>query len=237
MVVVSAVRPTGWVSIEVAVVKAVGPTVRDSFPLKWKLTGCCKAAFANLGDAMGQKLEQKRLELYKVDMKLIRNMHNMGDDHVFSVSPQAGKNNRPFLGIVIICDTKQYCIPLSSPKERHRTMKNSLDFHRVLDSNGKLIGVLDINNMIPVNNSVITKVNIKISKNDTDQVKKYKNLVIDQITFCRKNQEVIVAKANRLYRLVNKGKGSFDLKKRCLRWDRLEKVLERYLKTKTGGTD
>ena len=39
--------------------------------------------------------------------------------------PQAGKDNRGFVGIVIICGTYKYCIPLSSPKEKHRKMKNN----------------------------------------------------------------------------------------------------------------
>lgn len=36
--------------------------------------------------------------LYKVDMKYIRNLHNI-DDKVLSVSPQIGKDNRVFVGI------------------------------------------------------------------------------------------------------------------------------------------
>ena len=59
---------------------------------------------------------QTDFKLYKVDMKYIRNLHNI-DDKVISVSPQAGKDNRVFIGIVIICDAHKYCIQLSSPKE------------------------------------------------------------------------------------------------------------------------
>ena len=69
-------------------------------------------------------MKQKRLSFYTVDMKLIRNFHNQGDDHVFSVAPQTGKSARPFVGIVVICASKQYCIPLSSPKAKHEKMKN-----------------------------------------------------------------------------------------------------------------
>ena len=53
-------------------------------------------------------MEQKRLCLYTVNMKYIRNLHNQGDDRVFSVSPQTDKEDRPFVGIVIVCDEKQY---------------------------------------------------------------------------------------------------------------------------------
>ena len=63
------------------------------------------------------------LKLYKVDMKYIRNLHNI-DDKVLSVLPQAGKDNRAFIGIVIVCGSHKYCIPLSSPKEKHKNMEN-----------------------------------------------------------------------------------------------------------------
>ena len=33
-------------------------------------------------------MKQERLNMYTVDMKYIRKLHNQGDDRVFSVSPQ-----------------------------------------------------------------------------------------------------------------------------------------------------
>ena len=180
-------------------------------------------------------MDQKRLNLYTVDIKYVRNLHNQGDDHVFSVSPQTGKAGRPFVGIVIICDNKQYCIPISSPKEKHKSMKNTVDFHRIIDSNGKLIGVLDINNMIPVCNEVLTEIVLRINPKDTPAEKHYKNLVIDQLNFCRQNQDIIVAKANKLYRMVNKKNASGQLKRRCLNWNKLEKVLDRFIETSKHG--
>lgn len=42
----------------------------------------------------------KRFKLYNVNIKYIRNLHNV-DDNVPSVSPQIGKQARPFLGIVV----------------------------------------------------------------------------------------------------------------------------------------
>ncbi len=154
--------------------------------------------------------------------------HNQGDDRVFSVSPQIGKQNRPFVGVVIVCDDKKYCIPMSSPKEKHKDMKNGIDFHKVLDSKGKLIGVLDLNNMIPVRDDIICVVDISIYSNDSIRTKKYKKLLADQITFCRKNQDTIVSKANRLYRMVQKKGTSSQLKHRCLKWNKLEFILDNY---------
>ena len=171
---------------------------------------------------------QGQLSLYTVNMKLIRNMHNQGDDRVFSVSPQVGKDNRPFVGLVVVLEEHLYCIPLSSPKEKHKSMKNGVDFHRVLDSDGGLIGVLDFNNMIPVRPDVVTKIDAKIHKNDSPSTKRYKELLSDQITFCRQNQDIIVKKANKLYHLVHRKSTSVQLKRRCLDWNKLEKVLDRF---------
>ncbi|MCM1091937.1 MAG: type III toxin-antitoxin system ToxN/AbiQ family toxin [Muribaculum sp.] len=50
---------------------------------------------------------QTDFKLYKVDMEYIRNLHDI-DNKVLSVSPQAGKDNKVFVGIVIICGI-QYC--------------------------------------------------------------------------------------------------------------------------------
>jgi protein AbiQ len=68
---------------------------------------------------------------------------------VLSVSPQTGKNLRVFVGIVVVCGSKKYCIPLSSPKEKHRKMKNSIDSSKIIVE-GKLLGILNFNLMIPI---------------------------------------------------------------------------------------
>ena len=37
------------------------------------------------------------------------------DDRVQSVLPQIHKSNRPFVGVVIVCQEHKYCIPLGHP--------------------------------------------------------------------------------------------------------------------------
>ena len=193
-------------------------------PTKVEVDGLFFGAALSIGGIM----EQQRLNLYTVNMKYIRNLQNQGDDNVFSISPQIGKSIRPFVGIVVICDDKQYCIPLSSPKDKHQSMKNDVDFHRVLDSKGKLIGVLDFNNMIPVREDLLQVIKVKARPDDSPSERQYKNLVIDQINFCRQNQDIIVRKANKLYRMVSQKNASRQLKRRCLDWPKLEKVLARF---------
>lgn len=43
------------------------------------------------------------LDVYRIDMKYIRNLHNI-EDRVLSVPPQIGKDERPFLGVLVICN-------------------------------------------------------------------------------------------------------------------------------------
>ncbi len=73
---------------------------------------------------------QTDFKLYKVDMKYIRNLHNV-DDKVLSVSPQTGKDNRVFVGIVIICGIHKYCIPLSDTTIFKRDRENIKYYKRL----------------------------------------------------------------------------------------------------------
>ena len=142
---------------------------------------------------------QSEFNLYKVDMKYIRNLHKI-DDKVLSVSPQTGKENRVFVGIVVICGGHKYCIPLSSPKRKHQKMRNSMDFSKI-EVNGKLLGVLNFNLMIPIEehnyNWLIQKfinvieqrlqyINDYVSKSLNGARKIAKSFVIKQM-YCIKN--------------------------------------------------
>ena len=49
-------------------------------------------------------MKQKRLSLYQIDIKYIRDLAKK-DKNVMSVSPQINKESRPFVGVLIICDT------------------------------------------------------------------------------------------------------------------------------------
>lgn len=175
-------------------------------------------------------MKQPRLSLYWVDMKYIRNLHH-ADNNVMSVSPQIKKETRPFIGVIVICDNKQYCVPLSSPKEKHQAMKNDVDFMKIFDGE-KLIAVLNFNEMIPVRDDVITPLNMRQEKSDDEKSRHYKKMTAKQLSFCQKNQDAIVRKANRLYDLVTSGKASLNLKKRCCDFVRLESVLARYKQPK-----
>ena len=51
-------------------------------------------------------MKKQRFHLYHIDMKYVRDLAKV-DDKIMSVSPQVGKESRPFVGIVVIYNTKK----------------------------------------------------------------------------------------------------------------------------------
>lgn len=65
-----------------------------------------------------------------------------------------------------------------------------------------MIGALNFNNMIPVSNDVIQKLDIRPSSSDTPKEREYKELLNNQLDWCNDNIDNIIKKANKLYRLI-----------------------------------
>lgn len=103
----------------------------------------------------------RRLKLYTVNLKYIRNLHN-ADHHVPSISPQIGKQNRPFLGVIVMVNGTKYCIPLSSNSVKKNknfdTMKENITFRKIRDRNGKMLAALNGLQMNCIANIVPEKV-------------------------------------------------------------------------------
>lgn len=168
-------------------------------------------------------------------MKYVRDLHN-ADDRVDSVSPQIGKENRVFIGVVVTHNDRKYCIPLSHPKEKHKRMANNAELHKI-EVEGKLIGVLNFNLMIPVTDAQLIPVDLRIHKNESLTKKAWKRLCIKELNWCRKggNDKLIRDKAKNLFLLCTSAT-AFNGKKRCLDYIRLEKVCDKYNSKINGKT-
>ena len=173
----------------------------------------------------GEFTSQNDLALYRIDMKYIRNLHNI-DERVLSVSPQIGKDERPFLGVLVICNGKKYCVPLSKPKKKHEQMRDKIDFKKIIYQ-GTLIGVLNFNLMIPVEDRQLQRIDTKIRKHDnTDTVKK-KERLLKEIEWCNEHAIDLINTANVLYQKYISGE-DFSARKQCLDFVRMEIECERY---------
>ncbi|MCI6921558.1 MAG: type III toxin-antitoxin system ToxN/AbiQ family toxin [Lachnospiraceae bacterium] len=77
------------------------------------------------------------------------------------ISTQTDENfKRKYIGIVLEVSGIKYFAPLSSFKDKHKKMKESVDFIKIKD-----YAVINLNNMIPVPDSQIVNININKEKN------------------------------------------------------------------------
>ena len=132
------------------------------------------------------------------------------------------KHKRPYIGIVFKVDKINYFAPFTSPKPKHKTMKKAIDYVKIDDGN---LGIINLNNMIPVPLEICKNVNIK----NMDQTK-YKRLMQKQYLWCNveENYNNIILSAKRLYYLVTNDKCSKNLLDRCCNYKLLEKVYVNY---------
>lgn len=85
--------------------------------------------------------------------------------------------------------------------------------------------------MIPVADSVITKVDLTVHKNDSTEVRNSKTLMQKQLAWCRNHVDVITNRAQKVYNLVvNFPDKNKNLTKRSSKLKELERELDRYLK-------
>lgn len=175
-------------------------------------------------------MTQFPLDVYRIDIKYIRNLHKI-DDQVLSVSPQIGKNERPFLGVIVICNDHKYCVPLSKPKKKHKQMRDKIDFKKILYNNS-LIAVLNFNLMIPVEDAQIQRIDTTIHKHDNADTRKKKELLIKELAWCNEHARDLTNTANVLYQKYISGE-SFSARKQCLDFRKMESECKRYnLKSK-----
>lgn len=172
---------------------------------------------------------RKRFKLYNVNIKYIRNLHNV-DDNVPSVSPQVGKKARPFLGIIVLINGSKFCIPLSSnsnkKNKKYESMRENITFRKIRDKDGKILAALNINNMIPIREEYVTEIDLKIYPNDTPKLRNWKKLCIKELEWCQSHQAEIERLANELYRIYVSNE-PFEKRNICINFPILEKECDK----------
>lgn len=163
--------------------------------------------------------------LFMIDTKYVRKLQNI-DRRVMSVSPQTGKENRPFLGVIVICNCRKYCIPLSTPKKKHATMRNRIDFKKII-YNGEFLSVINYNLMIPVEYAQIKQIDTKIRKHDGTALRKRKKHLQKELNWCNAHISEITNSANVLYKKYISGE-NFSARAQCLDFLQMEVACDRY---------
>lgn len=138
------------------------------------------------------------------------------------------KELRPFIGILFEIDTCKYFAPLSSPKPKHRKMKNMVDFFKIKDGE---LGAVNFNNMIPVTDKNYTLVDLN-KETLTIAELKYQKLLKEQLYWLNAHYRQVKNKSFRLYQLYNSGKLPDNMKSRCCNFKLLEEKCLEYNKRK-----
>ena len=140
--------------------------------------------------------------------------------------PDNKHEKRPFIGVVFSINGMDYYVPLSSPKPKHKAMKNSKDFRKI---NGGKYGVINFNNMLPVIEEALIEFNIQ---DEPDY--KYRNLLQNQYRAVVDDFENIKRVAHDLYYLYQLAEDQLKpfevaIKNRCCNFKMLESCSITYL--------
>ena len=137
---------------------------------------------------------------------------------------KGSKELRPFIGVLFEVEKCKYFAPLTSPKEKHLTMKNMPDFIKIAE--GKL-GALNFNNMIPVEYDNYTLLDL----DKTDLSKKelqYNKLLKSQLWWLNRNEKQVRGKAEKLYLNYISKKLPKNIYDRCCDFKLLEEKCKLY---------
>ena len=156
-----------------------------------------------------------RLKFYNIDDKYIEYLYQFDKKVPFNKN-----SKRPYIAIILKINGMTYFAPMFSPKQQHRNYKSNATYIKI----GKNLGMIKLNNMIPVNSE-----NLKYINFDNIQDKKYRNLLIQQNNFIQLNSDNIIKTAEKLYKFVTVDKKKFfvDL---CCDFKLLEKKIMEYKK-------
>jgi protein AbiQ len=157
------------------------------------------------------------IELYEVNPKYINYIVPYAP-HLFHNKQPGQHNERKYIGIILIVNDMKYFAPLSSYKQKHDKMKNSLDFIKIGN-----YAVVNINNMFPVPDGEYTYVNISEVKNEH-----YRKLLMAEYRILKKLQDKIKKNALELYKHKKEKGISTTLSKRCNDFSLLEEKCRQY---------
>lgn len=101
---------------------------------------------------------------------------------------------RPYVGIVLEINSVKYYAPFSSPKPKHKKMKNSKDFRKI---NNGIYGAINFNNMIPVLDTALIEIDIAKIQNV-----QYRRLLQNQYNFIKADKKGIQKTAESLRKLL-----------------------------------
>lgn len=157
------------------------------------------------------------LKLYEINSDYITYLSAYAP-HLFLNKQFHQKNERKFIGIILEVNNFQYFAPLSSFKEKHNNMKETIDFIKLKD-----YAVINLNNMFPVPDNQYTYVDISNVKDSH-----YRSLLQAEYRIIKANEHKIKKNATIIYKHKLLKGNDTPLAKRCNDFLILEQACNKY---------
>ena len=175
----------------------------------------------------GCKMKDK-LKWYVVDKEYVSYLKEF-DNKVENID--YSNRFKPYLGIIITINEINYYVPISSVKEKHYKMNEDIDFIKISE-NDRILGVLNLNNMIPIDNDSVKNLKYsEIEKYRNFKTNKEKSLYISllnmELELINSRIEKIKANAFKLYNEKTNRPNS-KISKRCCDFKVLEEKCRKY---------
>ena len=161
------------------------------------------------------------LILVKLDAKYCDYLRKFDDKVPYNYGE---KELRPFIGVLFTVNHIMYFAPLSSPKPKHLKIKSKLDFLKI---DGGKLGAVNFNNMLPVTESNIIKLDLN-KECITKSEEKYVKLLKAQLFWLNRNGEKIYGRSKKLYDKYINGTLDSNIAKRCCNFKLLEEKCFKY---------
>lgn len=173
---------------------------------------------------------KKTLKWYVVDKEYVEYLKQF-DARVQNID--YNKDVKPYIGILISVNHFNYYVPISSRKKKHYTMKEDIDFIKLLDGE-TLFGVLNLNNMIPIIETAIVPLKYadiekyKVFINFEEKAK-YIGLLNKELQIIQKNETKILQSAKKIYN-IKTNHPEAKIAKRIIDFKLLEEKAKEYQK-------
>ena len=181
---------------------------------------------------MERKMKENKLKWYIADKEYVNYLRQF-DEKVENIDYNT--KLKPYIGILITINEFNYYVPISSAKEKHYKIREGMDFIKIMQDD-KIIGVLNLNNMIPILDENVEVLKYKEIENYRDfGSDKEKTLYISFLSFelnlINDKMEKIKKSAMKLYNEKINNPIS-NISKRCCNFKLLEEKGQLYNKNK-----
>lgn len=147
--------------------------------------------------------------------------------HLFHNAKADQRHSRKYIGVILEVNGCDYFAPLSSFKEKHRRMKDALDFVKVKD-----YAVINLNCMFPVPKGACRRVDFSKEKDAS-----YRSLLLAEYRTVKQMKNKIRKNATNLYRHKIANGNSTRLAARCNDFVAREEVCRRYVNDCPGAAE